>query len=447
MRRRRILLLLTLIACGSSECRLDPSPSCSYRPERASGTDGGAGAFADEIASVHAGEVHACAFLSSGEDVFGGEEKRPRCWGGNPHDQLARVASPEPGELWWYVDWDDELAFLDLGAAHGCVLDLDDPGDPTEIRCWGNNDGAQLGVSADEEIRGVVLTEFESLFGGRTTGFAAGGLHTCIADSTLVACMGDDRWNQLGRFERECCELHYTDGGEWLTLQPYDRIDLDAGTRHTCTLLRETDAETGSLFCWGDHSLGQLGPGGIDDVPGRFFRIAEDVRAFATGPHHSCAIDGAGAVRCWGRNERGELGGETSGEGELSLVPLPFEAAQVFAGGESGLDFGGDLDVVTPGAAHGCALSEDGEAWCWGDNSAGQLGVPAGEPQGPIATHPALRFRDLALGGRFTCGVTTREELFCWGANDLGQLGRAGEGSHEPTPVAVFEETFASLGD
>lgn len=438
MRRRRILLLFVLIACGSSECRVDPSPSCSYDPGRLSG-DAAVEGFADEIASVSAGDVHACAFLSTGDDVFGGEEKRPRCWGGNPHDQLSRVASPEPGELWWYVDWDDEAAFLDLGAAHGCALDLDDPGDPTEIRCWGNNEGAQLGVATDEATTGVVLTEFESLFGARTTGFAAGGLHTCIADADLVACMGDDRWNQLGRFEGECCELDFADGGEWLTLQPYDRIDLDAGTRHTCALLRETDVEVGSLFCWGDHSLGQLGPGGVNDAPGRFFRISESVRAFATGPHHGCAIDEARAVRCWGRNDRGELGAEGPVD-ELLLVPLPIDAAQVFAGGESGLDFGGDLDVVTPGAAHSCVLSEDGEAWCWGDNSAGQLGVPASEPRPPVATHPDLRFRDLALGGRFTCGITVGEELYCWGDNSLGQLGRTGESSHEATPVDVFDD-------
>ncbi len=448
MRRRRILLLLTLIACGSSECRLDPSPSCSYRPERATGTDGGVDMLADEIASVRAGDVHACAFLSTGEDVFGGEERRPRCWGGNPNAQLARVASPEPGELWWYVDWDDEIAFLDLGAAHGCVVDLDDPGDPAEITCWGNNEGGQLGQGRDEEIRGLVITELEPSEGdGRITSFAAGGLHSCIADGTLVACMGDDRWNQLGRLEEDCCQLDFTEGGEWLTRQPYDRIDLDAGTRHTCALLRETDGSAGSLFCWGDHGFGQLGPRGVADMRGAFFHIADDVRDFATGPHHGCLVDAEGTVRCWGRNERGELGAGDATRPEPEPVPLPMEATRIFAGGESGLAFGGDLAVVTPGAAHSCALGESGEAFCWGDNSAGQLGAPAGEPREPIATHPDLRFRDLALGGRFTCGVTLDEELYCWGDNGRGQLGRVGESSHEPSPVPIFDESGAALGE
>jgi alpha-tubulin suppressor-like RCC1 family protein len=128
-------------------------------------------------------------------------------------------------------------------------------------------------------------------------------------------------------------------------------------------------------------------------------------------------------------------------------VDLGFDAAAIFAGGESGLRFGGDLSDVTPGAAHSCALDDEGRAFCWGDNSAGQLGLPPGDAElAPVATHPSLRFRSLGLGGRFTCGVTLDDAVLCWGDNALGQLGRAGESSHEPTPVAVFEESFAEAG-
>ena len=123
-------------------------------------------------------------------------------------------------------------------------------------------------------------------------------------------------------------------------------------------------------------------------------------------------------------------------------VAFDVPVAAIFAGGESGLAFGGDLDVVSPGAAHTCALDAEGRAYCWGDNSDGQLGLPAGPPElVPVRTHPELRFRRLALGGRFTCGITTAELLVCWGRNDQGQLGRSGESSHEPTEVPVFRQT------
>jgi alpha-tubulin suppressor-like RCC1 family protein len=440
MRRRRILLLFTLIACGSSECRLDPSPSCSYRPERAA-TDGGVEGFADEIDSVRAGDVHACALLSTGPDVFGGEEKRPRCWGGNPDAQLARVASPDPGELWWYVSWDDETGFFELGAAHACVFDLDDADEGVELECWGNNEGGQLGLGPDEDIAGVVSSA-RAEPDTRVTGLALGGLHGCFGSGEGVSCFGDEHWGQLGVPDPDCCEPTAIPDEAW-DGEPFDRVTLVAGTRHSCALLRESDTDAGPVFCWGDDTFGQLGHGAVGDTMVAPARV-EDLRAsvLAAGPHHGCALGEDGAVRCWGRNERGELG---SGDTTSRSTPAPVAlhgAVAVFAGGESGIPFGSELDDVVPGAAHSCALDDEGRAFCWGDNSAGQLGLPAGDPAlEPVATHPDLRFRDLALGGRFTCGVTLGEELFCWGDNTLGQLGRAGESSHEPTPVAVFRES------
>jgi len=439
MRRRRILLLFTLIACGSSECRLDPSPSCSYRPEGI-GSDGGNEARAEEAASVEAGDVHACAFLSTGEDEVFGEDRRPRCWGGNPSAQLARAASPESGELWWYANWDDETLYFALGAAHACLFDLDDPDEGSELECWGNNEGGQLGLGPDEAIEGLVSSA-QAEPDARITSLALGGLHGCFGDTEGVSCFGDERWGQLGAPDADCCEPVRIPDERWGDT-PFDRVSLSAGTRHGCALLRSEDATAGPVFCWGDDTFGQLGRGALGDTRVPPARVGDfEATAVAAGPHHTCAIDGLDAVWCWGRNERSELGTEGESRGSPAPVPLDGAIVAIYAGGESGLAFGGDLDDVAPGAAHSCAIDPEGRAWCWGDNSAGQLGVPAGEPRGPVATHPERRFRDLALGGRFTCGITLADEVLCWGANDLGQLGREGESSHEPTTVPVFDES------
>lgn len=441
MRRRRLLLLITLAACGSRECRLDPSPSCSYRPERGV-SDAGTETFADEVVTVRAGDVHACVLLSTGDDVFGGEETRARCWGGNPNDQLARVASPGVGELWWYANWDDRGPF-DVGAAHACVMDPESRGDGPELTCWGNNEGGQLGVDPDDTIEGVVRSSIG--FSDALASMGLGGLHGCIAGSDAVICFGDARWGQLGEPDAECCGPRSVNGGGW------DGADvvgfrLAAGTRHNCAIALEEDG-VGPLRCWGHAGFGQVGPTPEPtEVSPAPYPVLPAVRAVAAGPHHTCVIDESRAVLCFGRNARGELGvGDESDRVEPTTVALGAEAAAIFAGGESGLDFGGDLDVVTPGAAHSCALDAEGRAYCWGDNSAGQLGLPAGPPElVPVAVHPDLRFASLALGGRFTCGATLDHRVLCWGANDLGQLGRTGEGSHEPTEVPIFTESFAS---
>ena len=466
---RRCFLLCVLVACGSKECRSDPSPSCSYRPERGViDPDAPVPGFADEVREVRAGDTHACALLSTGDDFFGGEATRPRCWGGNANTQLSRANSPDLGELWWYSRW-ELVGFFEVGAAHSCIIDPSDPGGGDddrdagraerrgpEIECWGSNAGGQLGVAPDDPIDGLV-TAARPDPDLDLTGLALGGLHSCFADSFGVECWGDNRWGQLGVPDADCCRpvlIRYDVWGD----APREQVSLTAGTRHTCALLRYYADSPGPLFCWGDNTHGQLGnidaatvPMEVHDSDGASL-VALSV---AAGPHHTCAIvmgDDGREAHCWGRNGSGELGiGDETDRSEPTRVNLGVEPMAVFAGGESGLTFDGDLDDVRPGAAHSCALDEKGAAYCWGDNSAGQLGVAASDPAlSPVATHPELRFRTLALGGRFTCGITrgisgvrSDDELLCWGDNSLGQLGRAGLGSDQPSPVAIFSESSA----
>lgn len=78
----------------------------------------------------------------------------------------------------------------------------------------------------------------------------------------------------------------------------------------------------------------------------------------------------------------------------------------------------------------GCGLTPTGAALCWGDNEAGQLGVPtAGAVAGsggqltatyapsvtPVFVDGNLQFRSLALGRNYTCGVTLTDDPYCWG--------------------------------
>jgi alpha-tubulin suppressor-like RCC1 family protein len=101
-----------------------------------------------------------------------------------------------------------------------------------------------------------------------------------------------------------------------------------------------------------------------------------------------CARFRGGAVRCWGQNDKGQLGyghSETLGAkytpDELQFRP----AGERIAGGDVPLP--GSTLVLAEGGR--CALLVDGALYCWGDNEDGELGLPAEFPAGSKTRTPA----------------------------------------------------------
>ena len=106
----------------------------------------------------------------------------------------------------------------------------------------------------------------------------------------------------------------------------------------------------------------------------------------------------------------------------------------------------GVLATIVAGAGHTCALSVEGQAFCWGGNFAGQLGTgsqlkafgtcpwenipdlynPFACSRAPTAVAGGRTFVSLTLGFMHTCGLTADGEAFCWGNNPNGELGSAG---------------------
>jgi alpha-tubulin suppressor-like RCC1 family protein len=79
---------------------------------------------------------------------------------------------------------------------------------------------------------------------------------------------------------------------------------------------------------------------------------------------------------------------------------------------------------VSSGGQHSCALTADGTAYCWGDNTWGQLGDSSQvDRANPTAVKTPVKFKSISAGFMHTCGLATSGAALCWGQNKAGELG------------------------
>ncbi|NCC37734.1 MAG: RCC1 repeat-containing protein, partial [Chloroflexia bacterium] len=204
------------------------------------------------------------------------------------------------------------------------------------------------------------------------------------------------------------------------TTTPLTGIVQVSASFHTCALTLE-----GDLLCWGANSSRQLGDGTFNHrlLPMRVERLEPKARAVATSNGETCVVTTEGAVLCWGSNLDGQLGnGTTQGSSWPVMV--------------SGLDRG--VTAVSGNYGHFCALTLEGDVWCWGRNDYGQLGDGTTEQRlTPVKVSGLNRdIATLAVGNYHTCVLTNTGGVKCWGQNFAGHLGD-GTRENRAEPVAV----------
>jgi hypothetical protein len=144
----------------------------------------------------------------------------------------------------------------------------------------------------------------------------AGERHTCVVMvGKTVGCWGDGSEGALG-YANSNSLSEYGDavpGGSTLA--------IGAG-EHTCAL-----SVSGSLKCWGKNgAFGSVGKNSLDAIfsTPSSVEIGGDVDDIAVGRNHTCVIMSTGDIRCWGRNDAGQLGyGHINHVGDNEL---PFSA-------------------------------------------------------------------------------------------------------------------------
>ncbi len=247
---------------------------------------------------------------------------------------------------------------------------------------------------------------------------AAGISHTCLLRETgRVSCWGSDARGQLGDGASTALPMPPTE-----VVGLTDAVRIAAGGEHTCAV-----RAGGALACWGRNDRGQLGDGTtVDravpaDVPG-----LSDVVGVSLAPYHTCARTASGAVLCWGSNEWGMLG-----DGTLIQRNSPVAVLDLT-----------DAIHVAASYTHTCAVRAGGSAVCWGEGSIGLLGTGNGHwSQSPVAVVELSDAISLAGGMAHTCALRAGGAVACWGANGYGQLGYGGMSNLSvPTNVASLSD-------
>lgn len=309
----------------------------------------------------------------------------------------------------------DDVTTAGAGGRHSCTL-IGGKG-----YCWGGNDRGQLGDGDvephDRPMPIIGDLEFTQL----TTGFS----HSCgIVRGGDAYCWGADDRGQLGDATTTSRSAPVRVAGN----QSY-RV-LRAGQFHTCGL-----TTAGDVYCWGANANGQLGDGGTTTRSSPV-RVAADVRfvSISAGWSHSCAIAVDGVAYCWGANAAGQIG---NGSRADVRTPLP-----VHAPAGSPVSF----TAIAAGNTHSCAISESGEAYCWGRNGFGQLGTGgASDRDVPTRVETAVRFASVTVAGVHTCARTRAGQVWCWGRNVYGQLGDGTTTNRDVPTRVIASATFTSI--
>jgi alpha-tubulin suppressor-like RCC1 family protein len=280
-----------------------------------------------------------------------------------------------------------------------------------EARCWGDNSTGGLGIGESDlatsrdpqtpiEKRANMpdepLHDVKALFAGEAARCA-------LTNDGKLHC-----WGQLG--------VIFVGGGpyvNWLAtyLHPSpstgpfgDVAHVAIGRLFTCVLTK-----SGEVRCFGKNDKGQVGLGRTDDetIPttvNGFDAPATSVCA-SMGGDFACASTASGAVYCWGDGSKGQFGGAR----EIVRSPrqvdgMPERAVQVACA-----------------AAHVCARLESGRVACWGKGTNAELGDRKLADSAVPVLADVTDIVTIAAGRSHTCGVRTEGSVFCWGADDQGQ--------------------------
>jgi len=317
---------------------------------------------------------------------------------------------------------------------HSCAIALNG-----RAYCWGSGNSGKLGNGSTASSRIPVAVNTSGVLAGKTIKqISAGENHTCaIASDNRAYCWGSNKNGQLGNGSTADSRVPVAVNTSGVLVGKTIK-EVTTGGFHTCAL--DTSSK---MYCWGLNSSGRLG-GGLTSILSNVpvavnmsgALAGKTIKQMSTGYSSTCAIASDNRAYCWGSGNNGQLGNGSTAD---SRVPVAVNMSgalagktikQILAGGDHGCVVASDDKMYCWG------LNNNGEL---GNNSSVNSSVPvAVNADGVLA---GKTIGQMSAGFSSTCAVDSEYNMYCWGYNDNGQLGNnSTNNSRVPARVYVPKE-------
>ncbi len=384
------------------------------------------------VKSISSGGMHTCVIASNDSGY---------CWGASSYGQLGKYINGSPSyPVGVDVITGKTLKTISAGGRHTCAITNDDL-----IYCWGMGTYGQVGNNTNtEKISSPVAVNTGGVLSGKTIKSIATGMNsTCVvASDSQVYCWG---WNVNGQLG--------IDSADFSSLIPVAVNNLSGKTikaisgNNGGSMCATTS--NNNVYCWGDNGYGQLGNGANSNnikLPGAIDTSGalngKTIKVLSAGEFYNCVIASDDKAYCWGQNDYGQLGNNSTNN---TAHPTPVDT--------SGLLKNKTIKAISASKGnnkHTCVIASDDNAYCWGQNTYGELGngrtTYSGATTVPVAVDTTgylsgKTVKALSVGSFHTCVIASDDQAYCWGWNSSGQLGNnSTTNSSLPVPVDATGE-------
>lgn len=392
-----------------------------------------AGGFTDwKQVKVESASRHVCATRASGKAY---------CWGNNTDGELgdnSLVQKTSPSEVYGsHNDW----MYAGAQGTISCGIRSNN-GTYGEAYCWGSNHTGAIGDGSftQREIPTLVsggFTDWTTITGNAD--------FTCGMRRTGQAyCWGKNDYGQLGQGNTTDYNTPREVVGAYT-----DWSHIAAGSWHTCGV---RTAEN-KLYCWGSNWEGAVGDNSALDrtSPVEVTGIANaNWSRVAAGNSSTCGMKATGEVYCWGFNDQGQVGDNSTTQRNQPVLVANITASDPAKACSVGSANCTDIVPFKSGAnSIVCAIDSSGQAWCWGTNDVGEVGngTAANQYNSPtLVSGGYTDWIDISPEFNTTCGLRATGDAYCWGENTYGQVGD-GTFATSTTPVKVsLYSDFVRIG-